>query len=214
LTKRSYYGVIRGGEIIVFADSNDDIRTGTVNDMFLQYSLKEHVTRRHGNRRPLPSTHIRNNNCKHIDGIWFNIKDKEFKRGYYFGEGILGDHRTTWIRIPKKLIYGINPPHIYRMHITDLPTSDLRITKKCNSNIKTDMKARNIQSKIKKLRRLTTNAIGTTIPLNKEIADLYEELATFRQVTGVRAFKCLRHKHAGAVPHSPEMTRLFDHKCL
>jgi hypothetical protein len=144
-----------------------------------------------------------------------SINDKEFKCGYYpFGEGIPGDHQTTWIWIPKKLIYGINPPHIYRMHITDLPTSNPRTTIKYNSNIKTDMKASNIQSKIKKLRRLTFNAIDTTILSNKEMTDLYEELATFQQVAGVRALKRLRHMHAGAVPHSPKMTRLFDHKCL
>jgi hypothetical protein len=35
----------RGEKVIVFADSNDDIRTGEVNDMFSQYSLKEHITR-------------------------------------------------------------------------------------------------------------------------------------------------------------------------
>jgi hypothetical protein len=205
----------RGGKIIVFADSNDDIRTGAVNDMFLQYSLKEHITRRHGNRRPLPSTHIRNTSCKPIDGIWSNINDSEFKCGYYpFGEGIPGDHRTTWIRIPKKIVYGRNPPHIYRMHITDLPTSDPRITKKYNSNIKKDMKARKIQPKIKLLRELIYNATNTDKPSYGEITELYEELATFRQVTGIRALKRLRHKHTGAIPHSPEMTRLFDHKCL
>jgi hypothetical protein len=76
------------------------------------------------------------------------------------------------------------------------------------------MKASNIQAKIEKLRRLTFNAISTTVLSNKEMTDLYEELATFRQIVGVRALKRLRHKHAGAVPHSPEMTRLFDHKCL
>lgn len=41
----------QGEKIIVFADSNDDICTGTVNDMFLQCSLKEHITRRHGNKK-------------------------------------------------------------------------------------------------------------------------------------------------------------------
>jgi hypothetical protein len=89
------------------------------------------------------------------------------------------------------------------MHIMDLPTSDPMITKKYNSNIKTDMKASNIQLKIKKLRRLTSNATSTTILSNKEMMDLYEELAAFQQVAGVRALKRLRHKHAEACRSSP-----------
>jgi hypothetical protein len=100
------------------------------------------------------------------------------------------------------------------MHIMDLPTSDPRITKKYNSSIKTAMKARNIQPKIKRLRNLmNTGTCPITLP-NNEITNLHEELATFRQAAGVKALARLRHKHAGAIPHSPEMTRLFDHKCL
>lgn len=103
-----------GKRIMIFADTNDDIRTGQLNNMFMSLNLKEHISEKHGKKRPLPNTEIHNKNNKPIDGIWSNIPDLNLDCGYYtFFDAFQSDHPTMWIRIPIQTLLGHRPPHIH-----------------------------------------------------------------------------------------------------
>jgi hypothetical protein len=191
---------------MVFADTNDDIRTGQVNAMFRSLNLKEHISGKHGQKRPLPSTQIRNKSNKPIDGIWSNLPDLTLDCGYYaFFDAFQSDHRTMWIRIPKRTLLGYRPPHIHKVQLPDLPTGDPRSNRRYNKRIRSKMREENIPAKIRKLRRLLSAPGRKNEEEMSKIRRIHSELSTFRQLQGTQALQKLNLKHTGAIPYSPQI---------
>ncbi len=121
-------------------DANEDVRQGTVHDMFAALGLLEAILDKHKDKSP-PATQNRNTKRQPIDGIWISSCLFISAGGYLpFGDACPSDHRMIWIEIQYSIAFGQSSPEIAKIKPKRLKTSDPRLVKKHNIQVKRAMR--------------------------------------------------------------------------
>ena len=195
-----------GEKVMIYIDANQDVRQGKVADMFVDLSLQEQITHRHGKRAPAPATHDLNSNNVPIDGIWTNFSRRELRWGFFcFGEGFPdSDHRTAWIDIPFDHAFRHNPPHLHQLHPPTFTTADPRNRKRYNQQVTKRLTLDGIMEKVQLMRFMVKERAP-----KEDIRKLHQKISIARKLVGKEVAKSLRKKHTGAYPFSPKLSKFI-----
>ncbi len=200
-----------GEKLVVCMDANQDVRTGTLAQMFLDLGFgKEQITSRHGAYSPPPATQDTNTKGKVIDGIWVNFNQGDLRCSFLpFGSGIPGDHRDTIIDIPFEAAFGYKPPHLHRVYPPNLTTQNPRERKQYNKRVTKTLKENGTIAKVIKMRKMVAN--NSTI---KPVRDLHHKISVARKEAGLAVAAKIRKKRTGAFANSPQLSLMISETML
>ena len=95
-----------GDHIIIGMDANEDVRQGTVHDMFAALGLLEAILDKHKDKSP-PATQNRNTKRQPIDGIWVSSSLQISSGGYLpFVYACTSDHLMLMIENQYSIEFG------------------------------------------------------------------------------------------------------------
>jgi hypothetical protein len=114
-------------------NANEDVRTGTTDELFQALGMKEAILTWHASKSP-PATYNWNLQRHQIDGIWVTPGLKAVGAGYCpLGEGCPpSDHRVLWIDLSYEQPFGYKLPYLKYPDIRQLHSRDPQITVKYN----------------------------------------------------------------------------------
>jgi hypothetical protein len=116
-----------GDHIIIGMDANEDVRQGTVHDMFAALGLREGILDKHKDKSP-PATQNRNTKRQPIDGIWVSSSLQISSGGYLpFGDACPSDHRMLMIEIQYSVAFGQRPQELEKIKPKRLKTNNPRM---------------------------------------------------------------------------------------
>ena len=125
-----------------------------------------------------------------------------------FGDGLPGDHRTLWVDIPKRIIFGHNPPNLFKRDDPMLTCKDHRIYNKYNDRVETMMEEQHFPSATAALRRaVKEKQVTLAKSIWNNLWKKYEKII-------VKALVKLRKRRMGKHPWSPRYQRLRDERLL
>jgi hypothetical protein len=194
-----------GDHIIIGMDANEDVRHGTVHDMFAALGLREAILDRHKDKSP-PATQNRNNKRQPIDGIWISRSIKISAGGYLpFGDACPSDHRMLIIEVQFSVAFGQRPQDIAQIQPKRLKTTDPRLVKKYNLLVKKAMRDTGFRKKYEAHKARADNGIW-----NDEMIAQYNELDSDDRLLRDTVSQGIRKLNMGGVPWSPKLQPFRD----
>jgi hypothetical protein len=194
-----------GDHIIIGMDANEDVRNGEVNTMFEGLGLREAILDKHKDKSP-PATQNRNTKRQPIDGIWISSCLFISAGGYLpFGDACPSDHRMIWIEIQYSIAFGQSSPEIAKIKPKRLKTSDPRLVKKHNIQVKRAMRDTGFRKRYETFKVRTEQE-----EMSDELIEQYNALDIENQELRDKIQSRIRKLNMGGVPWSPKLQPYRD----
>jgi hypothetical protein len=195
----------QGDSIIVGMDANEDVRNGSVHDMFQTLDMREVILEKHRTTSP-PATYNRNFQRKPIDGVWASLSINPLSSGYLpFGDAAPSDHRALWIDITYVEAYGYNVQRLNPPKPRKLTMKNPKMIDSFNSQFRDQLTRNGLIEALSSLIH-QASVSGWTPVLEQEFNRIHGEQEAIR----LNIENSLRKLRMGNIPWSPSLQQARD----